>query len=331
MGRKLSKAGEHAVAQAMALPVLFLVVLACSADDQAPPARQDRDADSFRVSIDVALVVLHATVTDRAGGAVHGLGQQAFEVYENGVRQHIRVFQHEDSPVTVGLIVDHSSTMRRKLAEVSAAAGTFVRFSNRQDEMFVVNFNERVSMGLPVTTPFTNSIAELEHAITNAPAGGQTALYDAIAKGLEVLRGGNRDRRVLIVVSDGGDNASSRSMVEVMKLAGQADAAIYTVGIFDDGDPDRNPGVLERLAKATGAEAYFPKQLSEVVDISARIARDIRHQYTLGYVPSDPARNGAYRTIKVIARDKTHDRLSVRTRPGYYTTRGQLLDDKGGK
>lgn len=323
MGRELPKAGEHSAAKAMALPVLFVIVLACSADGQSPSARQDLDSGSFRVSIDVALVILHATVSDRAGAAVHNLDEQDFEIYENGVRQRIRVFQNEDTPVTVGLIVDHSSTMGRKLAEVSAAARTFVRFSNPDDEMFVVNFNERVSMGLPGKIRFTNKTAELESAITSAPAGGQTALYDAIARGLEELRAGHRDRKVLIVVSDGGDNASARRLDQVMKLAGQSSAVIYTVGIFDEGDPDRNPGVLKRLAEATGGEAYFPRQVSEVLATSERIARDIRHRYTLGYVPANSARDNAYRSIKVIARGKAHNRLSVRTRTGYFPTGGQ--------
>jgi VWFA-related protein len=332
MGRALSKAGDQTLAKATPLPLFFLVALACSAGEQAVPAGQDRDPESFRVSVDVALVVLHATVTDRDGGAVHTLDEQAFEVYENGVRQRIKVFQNEDIPVTVGLIIDHSSTMRQKLAEVSAAARTFVRYSNPEDEMFVVNFNERVSMGLPRMIRFTNSPAELELAIISSPAGGQTALYDAIARGLEELRAGNRDRRVLIVVSDGGDNASVRRLAQVMKLAGQSSAVIYTIGIFDEGDPDRNPGVLKRLAEATGGEAYFPKQLSEAVAISERIARDIRHQYTLGYVPADPARDGSYRSIKVMARGKAHERLSVRTRTGYFPSGGQpRRDDKGGR
>ena len=332
MTRALSRTGEHRVAKPMALPVLLLTVLVCSAGDQAPAAKQEHDADSFRLSVDVALVVLHATVTDRDGGFVHSLGEQNFEVYEDGVRQRIRLFKHEDIPVTVGLVVDHSSTMRRKLAEVSAAARTFVRSSNREDEMFVVNFNERVSLGLPTTIRFTNSTAELERAITGAPAGGETALYDAIARGLEELRAGDRDRKVLIVLSDGGDNASVRSLNQVMKIAGQSSAVIYTVGIFDEEDPDRNPGVLKRLAATTGGEAYLPKELSEVTAICERIARDIRHQYTIGYVPSNPLRDGTYRAIRVVARGKDHDRLSVRTRTGYFTTGGQpRLDNKGAK
>jgi len=326
-----SRAEEHSP-KAMALLVLLLTFLVCAAADQHPPAKQEHDADSFRLSVDVSLVVLHATVTDRQGGFVHSLGEQNFEVYEDGVRQHIGLFKNEDIPVTVGLVVDHSSTMRRKLVEVSAAARTFVRYSNREDEMFVVNFNERVSLGLPTTVRFTNSTAELERAITSAPAGGETALYDAIARGLEELRAGNRDRKVLIVISDGGDNASARSLTQVMKLAGQSSDVIYTVGIFDEEDPDRNPGVLKRLAATTGGEAYLPKELSEVTAICERIARDIRHQYTIGYVPINPARDGTYRAVRVLARGQDHDRLSVRTRTGYFTGGGEpRLDEKGAK
>jgi VWFA-related protein len=268
--------------------------------------------------VDVALVVLHATVSDRQGGFVSDLGERDFEVYEDGVPQSIRVFSNEDVPVTVGLVVDHSTSMRPKLAEVTAAARAFVRSSNRDDEMFVVNFNEIVSLGLPGAIRFTDSTAELGDAIGAIPSGGQTALYDAIAKGLEGLQAGSRDKKVLIVVSDGGDNVSAHSLPEVMKLAGQSSAVIYTVGIFDQDDLDRNPGVLKHLAQATGGEAFFPGELGEVVAICERIARDIRHQYTIGYVPINLAHDGAYHAIRVLARAQGHhDKLSVRTRTGY--------------
>jgi Ca-activated chloride channel family protein len=184
---------------------------------------------------------------------------------------------------------------------------------------------------LPGTMRFTNSTAELEAAITNAPASGETALYDAIAKGLEVLRAGSRDKKVLIVVSDGGDNASACSVEQVMKLAEQSSAVIYTVGLFDETDPDRNPGVLRRLARATGGEAFLPDQPSEVVAICERIARDIRHQYTIGYVPSNLTRDGAYRAIRVVALAKGHDRLSVRTRTGYIAGGAPWLGEKSAK
>lgn len=317
MKKWLSDAGERGMTKAAALPALLLTVLMASAASQGPPAGQGHDLGSYRISVDVALVVLHATVIDRQGGFVSDLGAQDFAVYENGVQQRIRIFKGEDVPVTVGLVVDHSTTMLPKLAEVTAAARTFVQSSNREDEMFVVNFNEKVSLGLPGALRFTDSTTELEHAITRVDTGGQTALYDAIFKGLEESKAGSRDKKVLIVVSDGGDNASAHSLGQVMKLAAHSSAVIYTIGLFDENDPDRNPDVLKHLARATGGEAFLPEQLSDVVTICGRIARDIRHQYTIGYVPSDRTRDGAYRAIRVVAQAKDHGRLSVRTRTGY--------------
>jgi VWFA-related protein len=317
MRRGLSRSGERGAAKAIALPVLILILLAGYVGQQAPPAKPDEDSETFRIAVDVAWVVLHATVSDRHGGFVSNLSEQDFEVYEDGVRQPIRLFKNEDIPVTVGLVVDHSTTMRPKIAEVAAAARTFVQSSNPDDEMFVVNFNEKVTLGLPGTMQFTGSAAKLENAITAATSGGQTALYDAIAKAILEAQSGSRDKKVLIVVSDGGDNASKRSLAEVMNLAQKSTAVIYTIGIFGPDDPDRNPGVLKRLAQATGGEAFLPGQLSEVVTIGERIARDIRHQYTIGYSPSNLTRDGAHRAIRVVVRGKDHEGLSVRTRAGY--------------
>ena len=144
------------------------------------------------------------------------------------------------------------------------------------------------------------------------------------------MQAGSRDKKVLIVVSDGGDNASTRRLAQVMRLAEQSSAVIYTIGVFDEDDPDRNPGVLKRLAQATGGEAFLPNQLSEVRPICERIARDIRHQYTIGYVPTNPASNGAYRAIRVIARVKGHE-LSVRTRTGYIAGGEPKPDEKAAK
>jgi len=197
--------------------------------------------------------------------------------------------------------------------------------------MFVVNFNEKVSLGLPGDIRFTNNTVLLTNAITTKPAGGQTALYDAIAKALEELQTGSREKKVLVVVSDGGDNASAHSLAQVMKLAGQSSAVIYTIGVFDEEDPDRNPGVLKRLAQATGGEAFLPKELAEVAPICERIARDIRHQYTIGYVPANVARNGAYRAIRVQAQANNHDKMSVRTRTGYIAGGEPKPDEKAAK
>jgi Ca-activated chloride channel family protein len=328
MRTKRSWAGACGAAKAIVLPALFLIPLVGRVSPQVAPAEQDRDPGSLRISVDVALVVLPVTVTDRQGGFASNLVEQDFEVYEAGVAQHIRLFRNEDIPVTVGLVVDQSTSMLRKLAEVSAAAQSFVRSSNRDDEMFVVNFNEKVSLGLPGAIRFTNNTVLLAKAIADRPPGGRTALYDAIAKALEELQVGSRDKKVLIVVSDGGDNASAHRLAQVMKLAEQSNAVIYTIGVFDEDDPDSNPGVLKRLAHASGGEAFLPSQLSEVAPICERIARDIRHQYTIGYVPSNPAHDGAYRAIRVVAQAKGHDKLSVRTRTGYIAGSESKPDNK---
>jgi VWFA-related protein len=323
--------GERGALKTIALPILLLIVLAGYAGPQAPPAAHGSNSGSFQISVDVALVVLHATVSDRQGGFVSDLDERNFVVYEDGVPQRIQLFRNEDIPVTVGLVVDHSTTMLPKLAEVAAAARTFVRSSNPADEMFVVNFNEHVFQGLPGAFRFTNSTVELENAIMSGPTEGQTALYDAIAKALEDLRAGSRDKKVLIVVSDGGDNASAHKLAQLLDLAEQSSAVIYTVGLFEQDDPDRNPRVLKRLAKATGGEAFFPGQPSEVVSICEGIARDIRHQYTIGYVPTDLTREGAHHAIRVVAGAKGRDRLSVRTRTGYRVGSAPRLDERGAK
>jgi len=266
--------------------------------------------------VNVDLVVLNATVHGRNGGFASDVREQDFEVYEDGVRQSIQLFKHEDVPVTVGLVIDHSGSMYRKIPDVIAAARTFVRSSNQEDQMFVVNFNEKVTLGLPGEMSFSNRSEELERAISRTPAAGQTALYDALAVALDRLQAGSRDKKVLIVISDGGDNASTHSLTDVLKMAGQSSAVVYTIGIFDEQDPDKNPGMLRRLAQATGGEAFFPEQLDEVIPISERIARDIRNQYTIGYIPTSRAQPGVYRAIRVVA-NGTAGKLRVRTRSGY--------------
>jgi Ca-activated chloride channel homolog len=270
-----------------------------------------------QIRVDVDLVVLPATVQDRHGQRVSDLQQADFAVYEDRVAQQIRLFQHEDTPVTVGLVVDHSGSMRAKLAEVTAGAKAFVRSSNTDDQMFVVNFNENVSLGLPDSMGFTTNAEELERAIWRAQAAGETALYDAIAKALARLQAGGRDKKVLVLISDGADNASRHSLARVLDMAARSNAIIYTVGLFAPGDQDANPKVLRRLAQATGGEAFFPGELSDVVTICERIARDIRSQYTIGYVSNNVKQDGVYRTVRVAAQAEDRGKLSVRTRPGY--------------
>jgi Ca-activated chloride channel homolog len=276
--------------------------------------------EPFQISVKVDLVVLHTTVRDRKGQFATDLRQRDFQVYEDGVRQSVRVFQHEDAPVTVGLVIDHSGSMRNKLPDVIAAARVFVQSSSTNDQMFVVNFNEKVTLGLPRAIPFSDRVDELAGAIARSGAEGQTALYDAIAVALHQLESGTREKKVLIVISDGRDNKSSHTLDEVLRTAEQTATLIYTIGIFDPDDQDRNPAVLRGLARATGGEAYFPAQLSAVIADCERIAHDIRHQYTIGYVSTKAAQSGGvHRSIRVTAASAEHGKLSVRARSGYIT------------
>jgi Ca-activated chloride channel homolog len=274
--------------------------------------------EPYKISVNVDMVILHASVRNRRGNLVSGLREEDFQVFEDGAPQPIQYFSHEDIPVTVGLVVDNSGSMRPKRQEVIASALAFVRSSNPQDQMFAVSFNEKVTFGLPADMPFTDQEDQLAVALSRIASEGLTALYDAVTAALEHLTKGNRDKKVLIVISDGGDNASQNKLHGVTAIATKSDAIIYTIGVFDENDPDRNTRALQQLSKATGGESFLPKSLKEVVPICERIARDIRTQYTIIYVPANTKQDGAYRAIQVKARAPRQDELLVRTRAGYY-------------
>jgi Ca-activated chloride channel family protein len=282
-----------------------------------PPARLREDKNST-IKVNVDVVVLHASTRNRRGTLVSGLGKEAFQVYENGVLQQIKTFSHDDIPVTVGLVVDNSGSMIPKHAEVIAAAVAFARSSHPADQMFVVTFNENVSFGLPARAPFTDKPEQLRVALSKILPNGKTALYDAVAAALQLVKRGNRDKRVLIVVSDGADNASQHKLEQIMTMAGQSDVIIYTVGLFEPDDPDKNPAVLKRLANATGGDAFLPESIKEVAPAFEQIARDIRNQYTLTYTPANRSQDGTYRTVLVTAVAPGRGSIKVRTRAGYY-------------
>lgn len=306
------------VLNACLLFLFLLVVLPNSARPQQtapplPPAQNEYE--TIRVSVN--LVVLHATVQNRDRTPVSGLTKADFQIFEDGVLQQIESFSSEDIPVTVGLVVDNSGSMDPKIREVVAAGLAFARSSHPADQMFVVNFNERVTFGLAEGIDFTDKEAELKLALGRIRADGLTALYDALAVSLDHLGKGNQNKKVLVVLSDGNDNASKHTLKQIQALAEQSNVIIYTVGLFEQGDPDKNPGVLRQLAKSTGGEAFLPYSLKELVGICERIAQDIRTQYTLTYKPTNTKLDGSYRAIQVKASAEGHGRINVRTRTGY--------------
>lgn len=265
------------------------------------------------ISVNVNLVVLQVTVRDRNGAAAGELREADFTVFEDGVKQSVRVFRHEDTPVTAGLVVDHSGSMRTKLADVVEAARAFVRFSRPDDEMFAVNFNENVTLGLEKPGVFTNRQEEIGEAVAKMAAAGQTALYDAVVEGLRQLRNGNLEKKVLLVISDGADNTSTHTLPETLRMAVEANVAIYTIGIYDESDQDRNLGVLRRLSRETGGETYILSGSKSVAAICEQIAGDIRRQYTLGYVSTNGDETRRWRRVRVTVPGK----LTAHTRAGY--------------
>src|ERR1035437_60997 len=298
------------------LSFIFLIILPCVALGQGIP--QPGQVGPYAIRTNVDLVVLRASVRDHKGAPISGLTQGNFQVYEDKLLQQIESFSHEDVPVTVGLVIDNSGSMRPKRSDVIGAALAFARSSNPEDQIFVINFNEHVSLGLPLDSPFTSNAAQLEKALSRNATTGMTALYDAIEVGLEQLQKGKWDKKVLIVVSDGGDNASKRNLAQVMSLVNQSNALVYTIGIFDVSDEDMNPHVLKQLATASGGESFFPQSLQAILPICEQIAHDVRSQYTITFAPANKKQDGAYRAISVKAREAGGGRrLTVITRAGY--------------
>lgn len=286
-----------------------------------PPPPPVEDPNAFRVSSDVELVLLDVSVKDSDGGFVSGLQQSDFKVLENRVGQTITAFSSKDVPVTVGLVVDNSGSVRPKKPEIVTAALTFVTNSNPLDEMFVVNFNDRVLMGLPDDMPFTGDRVMLRQALLNNPAQGRTALYDGLVTALDHLDKGRLDKKTLVLISDGGDNMSDITHDELMRKAEESHVTIYTIGIYDENDKDKNPGFLKELARITGGEAFIPNDPSRLVGVCEKIAKDIRNRYTIGYVPANRNYDGKPRKLKVIATSPEGKRYSVRTRTHYVAAR----------
>jgi len=283
------------------------------------PALYGQQAPHFR-SASNDLVVVSATVLDKQGGFVEDLDPGHFAVFEDGKRQRIDLFSHEDTPVSVGVIIDSSASMGPKIGEVVAATIAFAQSSHPEDELFTLSFNDRVQ---EAHEPLKNrgfllasDAAALEHAVSSLRPEGRTALYDAVMAGLDRLDEGSRSRKVLIVMSDGGDNASRATMDQVLERARRSGATIYTIGLLDPGDPDANPGVLKSLAQATGGKSYLPRSAGPLLLACKKIARDIRSGYTIAFEPSK--RDGRYHQIQVQAARANGRRLAVRTRPGYF-------------
>jgi Ca-activated chloride channel family protein len=274
---------------------------------------------------DARLVVCYATVADRSGYLLTDLSRAAFTVFENGAPQTIKLFTREDVPVSLGLVIDNSASMLSKSKQVAAAALNLVKASNPDDEVFVVNFNEKAYLDLLNGKDFTSDIYEMEAALRLTQSEGGTAMRDAARMSIaHLVKHAHRDKKVLVLLTDGEDNLSKISFDDLVRAAQQTNVVIYTIGLFDVGDTGDRPEktearqTLKRLASATGGESYFPTFLTDVNRIVARVARDIRNQYVIGYTSSDLAMDSTYRRIRIAISGPRQ--ATVRTRSGYYAT-----------
>jgi Ca-activated chloride channel family protein len=272
-----------------------------------------------RIRVDVNLVLIPLTVTDPLNRLVTGLEQKEFFLYENSSQQQIKSFSAEDSPVSIGIIMDLSGSMTNKVVRARESIIEFLRTSNPQDEFFIIGFNDRPEL----IEDFTSSIDDIEARLQTVRAGHRTALLDAIYYGVNKMKQARYDRKAILIVSDGGDNRSRYTENEVRNLVRESDTELFAIGIFDAyaaTTEERNgPLLLHDLSEETGGQLFRVDDISDMTDIATKISAELRNQYVIGYKPSDAKRDGKWRKVKVkLVPPPGLPPLTVHARTGYY-------------
>lgn len=276
------------------------------------------------ISVRTDLVVVPVTVTDASGHRVPGLSQDDFRIYEDGRLRPVTVFLHGDEPVTLGVIVDRSQSMRSKDVQLRTAVAALLESSRADDQLFGVDFNDDVSLTPKGDRAFIVDPRELTDTLSAVRAEGRTALYDGVGAGLKHLELGHSQKNALIVVSDGGDNASQLTADQVLALAWRSQAVIYGIAVLSlspsAASEEENPKLLQQLCRDTGGVSYEVRSIADITDVAHRIAQDLRDQYTLGFAPDKRTDAPAFRKIEVRVSAASQGRLHVRTRSGYLAT-----------
>jgi Ca-activated chloride channel homolog len=295
--------------------IFLAIVTASLLAAQTPPPAPDQTAN---FTLDTKLVALYVSVIDKNGKMVTNLQQSAFKVFEDNVEQPLKIFNREDVPVSMGIIIDNSGSMREKRPKVAAAALELVKESNPQDEVFIVDFNDVAYLD----APFTNNIKKLEQVLDKIDTRGGTAMRDAISMSIDYAKeSGKKNKKVLLVITDGNDNTSNETLEQLERKARQSEVLIYCIGLLNDEEPREARAAkraLNDLATASGGLSYYPKSLSEVETITPQIAHEIRNQYILAYSPTNQVLDGKFRAIRVTV--KAPGNPTVRTRNGYFAT-----------
>jgi VWFA-related protein len=317
----------HSLGQCLARLTPALLVLAASTLATAQDVSKASSSDNS-IKVEVGLVNLNVTVTDRTGQPYTALKADNFHVYDNGVEQAIHHFSRDDVPFTMGLVLDRSGSMFMMMKEVYQAAFHTISSSKAEDEFFVETFSDEVK----IQQDFSTDRLVLEQQLKRVEAGGATALYDAIVEAVDHIQGGHHDKKALLVVTDGADNASTHRFQEVLERARQESVALYIVGMFGkenlaaEGTSENHvKRSLAQLAEATGGKAYFPRNIKQCEQACITIAHELRQQYAVGYYPSFRVQDGSWHNVEVrlnLESDVRTLELKARTRAGYYAPRG---------
>lgn len=284
----------------------------------AKPPANPSSGDDVTFRADTRLVVLPISVADKNGKLVTDLKQSSFKVFENGIEQPIKIFKREDVPISLGIIIDNSGSMKEKRQKVEIASLDMVKASNPQDEVFIVNFNDQPWLDVPMTS----DIKAMQEGIARIDSRGGTAMRDAISGGIDYLKKeGKRQKKVLLVITDGNDNASTINLERLVNRSQQNEVLIFSIGLLNE--EERHEAkiakrALDTLSRETGGLAFYPKGVADVDQIALQVAHEIRNQYTLAYSPTSPEMDGSFRQIKVTVNGPGHP--LVRTRTGYYAT-----------
>ncbi len=255
-------------------------------------ARQDT---GFKLNVNVDLTEIHVTVNDNQDRPVGNLKKENFRVYEDRTEQKISVFKHEDIPVSLGLVIDNSRSIEPRKQRLDAAAVSFVRKGNPEDETFIVHFDDTARLALD----FTDSVPDLVDTLSSVKPYGQTAVYDALMLGLGQMDHAKHGKKAILLITDGVDNTSKHTLAEAIEATKRSRVAVYTVGLLSASGGQKAEDSLVRIAEASGGRAYFPQNIDEAKSAMERVARDLREQYTIGYFPSNIARTGAWRSVRV--------------------------------
>lgn len=313
---------SRALIIALVLLVSSLIVVAQETPQRGELQKQDKD---FAIVVDVEEVVLPISVLDKDGRPVNGLTKEHFLIFEDKIQQQIKIFRHDDIPLSLGLVIDNSGSMRNKRERVNSAALSFVRESNPDDETFIVNFDDSAYL----EQDFTGSIGDLIDALDNLDTRGETALYDAVYLSAGHVKSGKKDKRVLLLISDGEDNVSKYGFNKVIEALRESKVTLYAIGLLEENDQRgglfrKSPSkkakeAIQQFADITGGQAYFPKSLDEVEELVRNIAHEIRNHYTISYSPTNRKLDGTWREVSVkVNQPRDVSRVTVRTKEGYY-------------